>query len=99
MSDQEAAAGDERAQFDRAMMRLAIDQARNAWAVGEVPVGAVVVREGTILASAGNRTLELKDPTAHAEMLAIRNFGEKSLDELRQKMREKGFLRDDKITE
>ncbi|WP_244638986.1 nucleoside deaminase [Bosea sp. ANAM02] len=53
-------------------MALAFDEAKAAALRGEVPVGAVVVREGTILASAGNRTLELKDPTAHAEMLALR---------------------------
>lgn len=53
-------------------MDLALAEARAAAARGEVPVGAVVVRDGTILASAGNRTLELKDPTAHAEMLVLR---------------------------
>ena len=53
-------------------MALAFDEAKAAALRGEVPVGAVVVREGTILASAGNRTLELKDPTAHAEVLALR---------------------------
>ena len=53
-------------------MPAALAEAEAAAAAGEVPVGAVVVRDGTILASAGNRTLELKDPTAHAEMLAIR---------------------------
>ena len=50
----------------------AFEEARAAAARGEVPVGAVVVREGAIIASAGNRTLEQRDPTAHAEMLAIR---------------------------
>lgn len=53
-------------------MALAFDEAKAAALRGEVPVGAVVVRDGTMLASAGNRTLELKDPTAHAEMLALR---------------------------
>lgn len=53
-------------------MALALAEARAAAARGEVPVGAVVVRDGAVLAAAGNRTLELKDPTAHAEMLAIR---------------------------
>jgi tRNA(adenine34) deaminase len=54
-------------------MRVALLEADAAAARGEVPVGAVVAdRMGTILARAGNRTLELKDPTAHAEMLAIR---------------------------
>lgn len=53
-------------------MALALDEARAAAARGEVPVGAVVTREGVVLASAGNRTLERRDPTAHAEMLALR---------------------------
>ncbi|MDR3376266.1 MAG: nucleoside deaminase [Ancalomicrobiaceae bacterium] len=53
-------------------MALALDEARAAAARGEVPVGAVIVRDGRVLASAGNRTLELADPTAHAELLAIR---------------------------
>lgn len=53
-------------------MAAALDEARAAAARGEVPVGAVIVRGGEILARAGNRTLELKDPTAHAEILAIR---------------------------
>lgn len=43
-----------------------------ASACGEVPVGAVIVRDGVVLAAAGNRTLADRDPTAHAEMLAIR---------------------------
>jgi tRNA(Arg) A34 adenosine deaminase TadA len=51
---------------------LAFAEARAAAARGEVPVGAVVVRDGAVLAAAGNRTLEDRDPTAHAEMLAIR---------------------------
>lgn len=53
-------------------MALAFDEAKAAALRGEVPVGAVVVRDGTVLGRAGNRTLELKDPTAHAEMLALR---------------------------
>jgi tRNA(Arg) A34 adenosine deaminase TadA len=53
-------------------MALALAAARAAAARGEVPVGAAVLRNGAVLAVAGNRTLELKDPTAHAEMLALR---------------------------
>jgi len=53
-------------------MARALAEAEAAAARGEVPVGAVVTRDGVVLAAAGNRTLELKDPTAHAEMLAIR---------------------------
>jgi tRNA(adenine34) deaminase len=53
-------------------MAEAMEEARAAEARGEVPVGAVIVRAGEIVARAGNRTLELKDPTAHAELLVIR---------------------------
>ncbi len=53
-------------------MALALAAARAAAARGEVPVGAVVVRDGEVLAVAGNRTLADSDPTAHAELLAIR---------------------------
>lgn len=54
-------------------MALALDQARAAADRGEVPVGAVVVSpDGQVVAAAGNRTRELSDPTAHAEILAIR---------------------------
>jgi tRNA(adenine34) deaminase len=53
-------------------MTVAFDEARSAAARGEVPVGAAIFRGGALLASAGNRMLELKDPTAHAEMLVIR---------------------------
>jgi len=54
-------------------MDLALEEARAAATRGEVPVGAVVVdAKGTVLAQAGNRTLELHDPTAHAEVLVLR---------------------------
>ena len=53
-------------------MQIALDQARAAAARGEVPVGCVVVCGGDVIARAGNRTLADKDPTAHAELLAIR---------------------------
>lgn len=53
-------------------MTLALDEARAAARRGEVPIGAVVVQGETVLAATGNRTRELADPTAHAEMLAIR---------------------------
>ena len=56
----------------QSFMDDALAEARAAAAVSEVPVGAVVVRDGAIVARAGNRTLRDKDPTAHAEMLAIR---------------------------
>jgi tRNA(adenine34) deaminase len=53
-------------------MAIALEEARVAAARGEVPVGAVIVRGGEVLAKAGNRTLADRDPTAHAELLAIR---------------------------
>jgi tRNA(adenine34) deaminase len=56
----------------RSFMAAALDEARAAAARGEVPVGAVIVQRGEIVARAGNRTRELCDPTAHAEILAIR---------------------------
>ena len=53
-------------------MELALREARAAGAAGEVPVGCVVVRDGKLIAQTGNRTLTDRDPTAHAEMVAIR---------------------------
>jgi tRNA(adenine34) deaminase len=53
-------------------MALALDEARQAGEAGEVPVGAVVVRGGEVIAAAHNQPRELRDPTAHAELLAIR---------------------------
>ncbi len=53
-------------------MQIALEEAHAAAARGEVPVGCAIVRDGKVIARAGNRTLELRDPTAHAELLAIR---------------------------
>lgn len=53
-------------------MDQALTQARAAVAAGEVPIGCVIVRDGEVIARAFNRTLLDRDPTAHAEMLAIR---------------------------
>lgn len=58
--------------MSKSFMDQALDLARGAAANGEVPVGCVVVRDGEVIAGAGNRTLTDRDPTAHAEMLAIR---------------------------
>jgi len=66
-------------------MALAFEEAEAAAARGEVPIGAVLVAGDAVLAKAGNRTRELNDPTAHAEMLAIRaaaaGFGSQRLPE------------------
>jgi tRNA(adenine34) deaminase len=53
-------------------MDLALEQAEKAQKAGEVPIGCVIVREGAVIARAGNRTLTDRDPTAHAEVLALR---------------------------
>ena len=53
-------------------MRAALDHARAGAAAGEVPVGAVVVKDGAVIAAAHNAPRGLNDPTAHAEILAIR---------------------------
>ncbi|UVC11760.1 nucleoside deaminase [Rhizobium sp. TH2] len=53
-------------------MMTALDEARAAGTRGEVPIGAVVVRNGEVIARAGNRTREFNDATAHAEIVAIR---------------------------
>ena len=54
-------------------MSLAFAEARAAEARGEAPIGAALVRDSAVIALAGNRTRELADPTAHAELLAIRS--------------------------
>jgi tRNA(adenine34) deaminase len=57
---------------DIRFMRAALDEARAAAARGEVPVGAVIVAEGRVVGRAGNRTITDCDPTAHAEIVALR---------------------------
>jgi len=64
--------------IDLAFMRIALEQARQAAAAGEVPVGAVIVRGETLLAAAANRPIGASDPTAHAEILAIREAASKT---------------------
>jgi tRNA(adenine34) deaminase len=58
---------------DEALMRLALDEARSSIASGDVPVGAVIARDDEVLAVAGNARERLGDPTAHAEMLVLRD--------------------------
>lgn len=57
---------------DSVYMQQAISQARNAWALGEVPVGAVVVKDGKVIATGFNQPIGTHDPTAHAEIMALR---------------------------
>ena len=58
---------------DEHAMRIALDQAHNAWLVGEVPVGAVIMRDGQVIATGYNRPITTHDPTAHAELVALRH--------------------------
>ena len=62
---------------DAAYMGLALQEARKAWAAGEVPVGAVVVRDGEVIAAGFNQPIGRHDPTAHAEIVALRAAAEK----------------------
>jgi len=57
---------------DIAFMQMALEEARSATAAGEVPIGAVLVQDGKVLARSGNRTIRDCDPTAHAEIIVIR---------------------------
>jgi len=57
---------------DPEYMRMALEEARTAALAGEVPVGAVLVCDGKVLASSGNRTIRDCDPTAHAEIVVLR---------------------------
>lgn len=61
---------------DTHWMRLALQQAQEARLRGEVPVGAVLVRDGELVASGFNQPIALHDPSAHAEMLALRAAGQ-----------------------
>ena len=54
-------------------MRLALAEAEKVWALGEVPVGAVVVRDGEVIATGFNQPIGRHDPTAHAEIVALRD--------------------------
>jgi tRNA(adenine34) deaminase len=62
---------------DAAFMQIALDQAQLAWAQGEVPVGAVVVCDGEIVATGFNQPIGKHDPTAHAEIVALRAAADK----------------------
>lgn len=60
------------AELDHQFMQQAIEQAKLAALAGEVPVGAVVVRDGKVISNAFNKPISTHDPSAHAEMLALR---------------------------
>jgi tRNA(adenine34) deaminase len=62
---------------DERYMALAIDEAAKAQAIGEVPIGAVIVREGAVIAQAYNQRETLQEPTAHAELTAIHEASRK----------------------
>ena len=63
---------DDLADFDERMMRLALEEAEACLDSGDVPVGAVIARDGDMLVAAGNARERMQDPTAHAEVLALR---------------------------
>lgn len=62
--------------LDEGLMKMALEEAEEAGRKGEVPVGAVLVKGNRILARDHNRCIELKDPTAHAEVMVLRKGGE-----------------------
>jgi tRNA(adenine34) deaminase len=64
------------AQSDELWMEEALREAQRALALGEVPVGAVVIRQGNVVGRGCNRPLSANDPTAHAEILALREAGQ-----------------------
>ncbi len=62
---------------EQGFMQLALEQAQHAWRQGEVPVGAVVVKDGVVIATGFNQPIGRHDPTAHAEIIALRAAAEK----------------------
>src|SRR5699024_2235749 len=69
--------GVEQRELDERFMRAALTQAQEAFDAGELPVGAVLVKGGKIISQAHNETEQRSDPTAHAEVLALRQAAEK----------------------
>lgn len=63
------------AEQDEQYLRIALEQARSAAAAGEVPIGAVIVSDGKVIATGQNRAIRDNDPTAHAEIVALRAAG------------------------
>ena len=72
MADTQKHSADMQVKEDAAWMELALEQARLAAAAGEVPVGALVIKDGEIIGRGHNRNLLENDPTAHAEIVALR---------------------------
>lgn len=72
-----AAAKDAQSEGDEQMMRLAIQEAHRALDSGEVPIGAVLVKDGQVLAAGFNQPIQASDPTAHAEIVALRESARK----------------------
>ena len=62
--------------FDKEYMKMALEEAEEAGRNGEVPVGAILVKGDQVVAKDHNRSIELSDPTAHAEILVLRRAGE-----------------------
>jgi len=63
-------------EFDEKYMKIALEEAEKAGQRGEIPVGAILLKGGQVLAKDHNRCIELSDPTAHAEILVLRKGGE-----------------------
>ncbi len=63
-------------EFEEKYMRMALEEAKKAGKANEVPIGAILVKGDEVIARDHNRCIELNDPTAHAEMLALRKAGE-----------------------
>jgi tRNA(adenine34) deaminase len=62
--------------FDEKFMKMALEEAEEAGRSGEVPIGAILIKEDRVIATDHNRCIELHDPTAHAEVLVLRKGGE-----------------------
>jgi tRNA(adenine34) deaminase len=77
VADTGSVSADSGIELDEVMLRLALDRAAEAAGHGDVPIGAVVAHEGEPLAMAGNERELRRDPTAHAEILALRDAAEK----------------------
>ena len=66
-----------KAEKDIRFMKMAIEEAKKASLIGEVPIGAVLVKDNKIVSSAHNMPIKLNDPSAHAEINVLRDAGEK----------------------